>query len=154
MSSESPAVKATKNLRALFEGAYRTGGIDRGLGAPESDYLPSSTQQKWDGFQMAFAVLGIVHDDAAAEADIARSECAATPAFTVAVEKMVESHRVTYVVSLVNTKLASKDEGFNEDGVITPYFSEDVEKATHTAKEWAVFLGVPDQVECNCIMCE
>lgn len=153
MSSESPAVKVAKNLRALFEGAYRAGVIDRSPDALESEYLDSLTQQKWDGFQMAFAVLGIVHDDAA-EAEIVRAEHVATPAFTVAVGKMVESHRTTHVVSLVNTKLAAKGGGFSEDGVITPYFSEDIEKATHTAKEWAVFLGVPDQVECNCIMCE
>ncbi|PPC84626.1 MAG: hypothetical protein CTY38_00850 [Methylotenera sp.] len=64
-------------------------------------------------------------------------------AFSVYVEKMEESHRVTYWVRLVNEKLRPVDaQIYDNTGQIHPYYSEELERAEFTAQEWAEFLGV------------
>jgi hypothetical protein len=77
------------------------------------------------------------------------------PPFLVEVSKMKESHRETFWVRLTNTALRpANPRPFDETGTITPFMTEEQEHAQHVAKEWAEFLGVPHQIECNCIMCD
>lgn len=77
------------------------------------------------------------------------------PPFRVSISKMEESHRTTHWVMLINTKIRPKDADiFDTTGLITPYYSENLEHAQHEASVWAKFLGVPEQAECKCIMCE
>jgi hypothetical protein len=77
------------------------------------------------------------------------------PPFEVKIDTMHESHRTTYWVTLVNNATRPENPKFlDETGLIRPCYFEDPEYAIHTAKEWAVFLGVPEQVECECIMCK
>ena len=105
----------------------------------------------WGETQRQYASSQVL--DAVVEFDVeAPSE---TPAFTVQLDEMTESHRVTHWVRLTNNALRPKNLGLlDEAGQITPYVSESREQAIHTASEWAQFLGVPNQVECSCILCE
>ena len=63
--------------------------------------------------------------------------------FIVRVDRMVESHRVTYWVMLYNMNQRPVDAKiWDREGKITPYYSEYLERAIETAKDWAKFLGV------------
>lgn len=65
------------------------------------------------------------------------------PAFSVHLDRMQESHRVTYWVRLVNEKLRPLDaQIYDNTGQIHPYYSEELERVEFTAQEWAEFLGV------------
>lgn len=77
------------------------------------------------------------------------------PKFEVSVCKMKESHRNTWWVQIKNLNLPHHFFGRSDNpGYMTPYMSEVEEQAIHIASEYAKFLGVPDQVVCNCIMCD
>jgi len=65
------------------------------------------------------------------------------PMFTVSIDKMVESSRETYWVTLQNRILRTEDADiFNRVGIITPYMSEFLDCAELEAYTWAAFLGV------------
>lgn len=64
------------------------------------------------------------------------------PLFAVSVQKMVESHRTTYWVTLVRSD-RPKDAKFGDtEGYITPSYHENVEHANGEAQAYAAFLGV------------
>lgn len=76
------------------------------------------------------------------------------PLFSVRVSKMIESHRETWWVFITNNKLRPIGTSFLDSvGQMTPFMSEKEEEAIHVGSEYAIFLGYPDQVVCNCIMC-
>ena len=63
-------------------------------------------------------------------------------AFQVYIAKMVESHRETYLVTLINKDIRAKDADiFDSTGKITPFMSENLEYAEMEAATWADFLG-------------
>lgn len=62
--------------------------------------------------------------------------------FSVTVDKMVETHQVTWVVTLVNNDLRPDDATvWDSEGIITPFRSKNKSHADHEAAEWATFLG-------------
>jgi hypothetical protein len=74
--------------------------------------------------------------------------------FTVSVVPYKESCGTSYHVVLINndTRPAGTSP-FDDTGRIVPFHSADESHARHEAKEWAQFLGVPEQAQCDCIMC-
>jgi len=77
-----------------------------------------------------------------AEVDALKAKNKEEAPFGVSVGKMVESHRVTYLVNLVNKKLRPANATIlDPDGVMTPMQTEKFEDAQFEAGEWAEFLG-------------
>lgn len=62
--------------------------------------------------------------------------------FTVRIDKMVESSRETFWVTLTNLELYDARELFSQPALITPYYSEQLNRAEFEAKKWADFLGI------------
>lgn len=64
----------------------------------------------------------------------------AAPAFTVSVATMAETHQVTYLVVLRNSR---DTQSLDSPGALTPFTSAHLEHALEEAQAWADFLGVP-----------
>lgn len=62
--------------------------------------------------------------------------------FRVSVQRMKESHRVTYWVTLDRGDRPKDASPFETEGRITPSLHENLEHANHEAEEYAKFLGV------------
>lgn len=76
------------------------------------------------------------------------------PLFTVSVAKYEESSGISFHVVITNN--LQRPHGcspFDDTGRIAPFHSPREEEARHEAKEWAMFLGYPEQAICDCIMC-
>ena len=61
--------------------------------------------------------------------------------FKVKVWEMVESHRLTYWVVLLNSDRAADAKVWDSVGKITPCCREQVEESNEEAECWAKFLG-------------
>lgn len=64
------------------------------------------------------------------------------PLFSVSVQRMVESHRTTYWVTLLRSDRPKNATAFDSEGRITPSYHVNLEHANHEGQEWANFLGV------------
>jgi len=62
--------------------------------------------------------------------------------FHVCVERMVESHRITWWVALYRGDRSEDAKIWDDNGRITPYYTEIKSQADETAEDWAEFLGV------------
>jgi ribosomal protein S16 len=69
----------------------------------------------------------------------------AVPAFTVSIERMEESHRVTHWVTLKNASRPADAKPWDKVGLKTPFKHENLEFAQDVALSWAGFLGVEVQ---------
>ncbi len=75
--------------------------------------------------------------------------------FGVSVLTLRASEGTSYVVELINHRLRPAGaQMIDMTGRTHPFAHTNQKYAQHEAKEWAAFLGVPDQASCNCIMCD
>jgi hypothetical protein len=67
------------------------------------------------------------------------------PAFTVSIDMMEESHRVTHWVTLKNASRPADAKPWDNVGLKTPFKHENLEYVQEVAHSWAGFLGVEVQ---------
>ena len=73
--------------------------------------------------------------------------------FKVSVGSIRASDGTKHLVVLDNSNRLPEASAMDKFGRLIPFSHSNLEYVQHEAKEWAEFLGVPEQATCECIMC-